>query len=366
MMRFSIEVIGVLSFVISWAALGQSDFYASSRDFVMAMSLEGSRNSGGARAASNATSRAELEVLMHSKVAAMVEGQGFRGVDNQYHTIMVDEEEFFGVMLVETPAMSDVLEVMDGMWYYPEVLWVNPNYIYLGDFMESVSNDPDSAKQGHLPQIFAEAAWGEWRGGDEPIIVAVTDDGFDLGHEDMQGTFYQNPQEISDNEIDDDDNGYVDDVWGWNFNENNGEVLPKGGYGAHGTHIAGIIAADTLNSLGIAGVASAGVQVLPLKWYGKQSWTSAMVYETYAYAVKQGARIISTSYSIDLMSDDPTYLEALDFVYRKGVLVFNSAGNNDELNPMRGALEKLLLVASVQTGDPPSGGGGCRPAQRFF
>ena len=338
---------GILYLVVQAAVLGNNSGYYSSNishsEFILAMSLEEARFLR--------YDKGELEGLLQEKVSAIMRKESLltgHHLRSQYRTISIDEESYFGVMLVEVPEMSDIQRIILSMWLHQGVLWAHPNYIYIGDFMEGLTNDPHSSRQGHLSQIFATEAWKTHRGSEE-VIVAVTDDGFDLKHEDTQRTYYRNPDEIPNNGKDDDENGYIDDVFGWNFVSGNNNVQAGGGNGDHGTHIAGTIAADSFNDLGIAGVAP-GVQIMPLKWYDSyRPWTSAIIYETYAYAAQQGARIISTSYNVDFLSKDPTYLKALDFVHNKGVLVFNSAGNSSKLNPNRSLLDKILLVASVQT-----------------
>ncbi|MCY4643327.1 MAG: S8 family serine peptidase [Bacteriovoracales bacterium] len=333
---------------LSFAAFAQMDYYPSNQNFLMAMTLD---DSWGVRSQQGQKrSHKDLSIRLKEKVAQIMEDQGFAGFRNQYETLLADEEDGFGVVLVEVPEMSDIEQTIDEMWSYEDVLWAYPNFIYFGDYRESLSQDPYLEYQKHLPQIFAPNAWKVGRG-EADIVVAVTDNGFDLHHEDMQGTYYRNPHEIPDNGRDDDGNGYIDDVYGWNFNAHNNDIFPSPGRGeGHGTHIAGIIAADTFNEVGVAGVAP-NVQVMPLKWTGENPWTSAIIFETYAYAAKQGARIISTSYNVDFHVDDPTYIQALHFANDKGILVFNSAGNSGTFNPPRSGLDQILLVGSVKAGE---------------
>lgn len=261
--------------------------------------------------------------------------------------IVVDPIYDYGIVTVQTPSFMPAEQAIQALYDSFYVYWVHPNFVYEGDFME-FTNDPMIDRQYHIEQISAYGAMEtSWFG--SSTVIAVTDDGFDLDHEDATTTYYQNPNEIPGNGIDDDNNGYVDDVLGWDFANKDNDASDGGGNGSHGTHIAGTIAADTNNGVGVAAVAP-GIKVMPLKFYGGGSWTSALIMETFAYAINNGASIINTSYNIDGMSQDPVYQEAVDYVYSKGGIMFNSAGNGSSKNPRRSSLEKVLLVASLDSG----------------
>lgn len=223
---------------------------------------------------------------------------------------------------------------------------IYPNYAYYGDYLESLPNDPSFAAQFHHVMIQTPNAWSI-NAGSEDVIVAVTDNEFVLNHDDLKSAYFVNTNETPDNGIDDDNNGYIDDVKGWDFAAKDNNVDEN--VSVHGTHVTGIIAATANNSIGVAGIAP-NVKILPLRFYDQSKpWTSAMVSETYYYAVKMGAKIISTSYNIDAMSTDKVYLDAVKYATAQGLLVFNSAGNNGQLNPPRQNVEELILVCSVQS-----------------
>jgi len=89
---------------------------------------------------------------------------------------------------------------------------------------------------------------------------------------------------------------------------------------------------------------------MPLRWYGSERpWTSALVAETYHYAVDNGAKIINTSYNIDGLADDQVYLDAVKYVTEKGAIIFNSAGNSGRKDPNRQKVEEVVLVCSVKS-----------------
>lgn len=219
---------------------------------------------------------------------------------------------------------------------------IGENYLYLGDPREGY-NDPLIPNQGHLAIIEAPLVWEHGIKGDKNVIVAVTDDGVDLIHPDLSQTIWENKKEIPGNGIDDDNNGYIDDISGWDFSDDDNNAHG----GSHGTHVAGIIAATAGNGQGVVGTA-AGVTIMPIRWYGgKNPWTTAMIVESYAYALNNGAKIINTSYNIDRLSNDKAYLEMVATLKKEGVLLFNSAGNNNQKNPARQNIGDITLVAST-------------------
>lgn len=129
------------------------------------------------------------------------------------------------------------------------------------------------------------------------VIVAVIDTGIDYSHEDLKDSIWVNEDEIPDNGIDDDGNGYIDDVYGWNF-YNNSNVVYTGKNDDHGTHCAGTIAASTDNGTGVASVTGGGsVKVMVLKVLGGSNGTGAnlSVIQAIRYAQANGASIVNLS-----------------------------------------------------------------------
>lgn len=225
------------------------------------------------------------------------------------------------------------------------IAWIQPNYEYIGNAMEVIPNDPQFADQFHHTIINTPMAWEIERGSSD-LIVAVTDNGFDLDHDDLKNVYWKNTNEIPNNGIDDDNNGYIDDVNAWNFDENNNN--PSYDDNSHGTHVAGIIAAEYDNATGVAGIAP-GVKIMPIKFYGKGRWTSEVVANSYAYAINNGAKIITTSYNIDGFVNDRLYLDSIKMIRDRGALLFNSAGNNSRMNPPRRVFEEVVLVCSTKS-----------------
>lgn len=189
------------------------------------------------------------------------------------------------------------------------------------------------------------------------IIVAVVDTGVEYNHEDLKNIMWKNPGEIAANGIDDDNNGYVDDIYGINTINRDSEGRATGnmmdGHG-HGTHVSGTIAAEQNNNVGIAGIASnvkiMGIRTVP----NNGDETDRNVVESFIYAAKHGAKLINCSFGKRENEDGMAVSDAIKFVGENyGVLVVAAAGN-DSLNldnsphyPAAFKNDHLLVVAST-------------------
>jgi thermitase len=203
----------------------------------------------------------------------------------------------------------------------PAVLWAEPNGVVSGAF---IPNDPyfsDRNKVYAPQQIKADLAWDVARGS-AGILVAVVDSGIDFSHPDLAGIFWSNSGEVAANNVDDDGNGLVDDVVGWDFvNKDNAPTDDQG----HGTHVSGIIAAGLNNGIGIAGIA-AGVKIMPVKVLnGANQGTWADVAAGIIYAADHGAAIINLS--LGGITPSQTIAEAVAYAQSRGALVVAAAGN---------------------------------------
>lgn len=193
-------------------------------------------------------------------------------------------------------------------------------------------NDTQLDEQWYLEQISAYDAWDQTTGS-STVVVAILDSGMDMNHPDLYGNLWTNPSEIADNGIDDDGNGYVDDVHGWDFIDNDNDPEPNlfQAYTTdavvHGTLVAGLIGAVGNNNSGIAGV-NWDVQIMPIRILdGLGSGTSDDAAAAVDYAVANGAKVINSSFSGFLI--DPQYRQAIREAYNAGVAVVAAVGNND-------------------------------------
>ena len=146
--------------------------------------------------------------------------------------------------------------------------------------------------------VDAPEAWQLTRGGSD-VVVAVVDTGVDVTHPDLARNIWVNRGEVPGNGVDDDGNGYVDDVQGWNFHDDSNVVFRSFEEDAHGTHLAGTIAAVADNGVGVAGVAP-GVTVMPVKFIGPDGiGTTSAAAAAIEYAYRNGADVINASWGGD-------------------------------------------------------------------
>ncbi|OEH77105.1 uba ts-n domain-containing protein [Cyclospora cayetanensis] len=159
-------------------------------------------------------------------------------------------------------------------------------------------NDPIFRKQWNLHDaspfgIHAEKAWRLWNGDQRPMVIAVIDSGCDLSHPDLKDKRWKNPGEICGDGIDNDNNGFIDDCYGWDFVNNNGEVRPDSS--GHGTGAAGVLGSVANNLVGMVGVCW-GCQIMCLKFIGRGQGSVSNQVQAIDYAVKMGAWISNNSY----------------------------------------------------------------------
>ena len=192
---------------------------------------------------------------------------------------------------------------------------------------------------------------------DSTTIVAVVDTGVDYNHEDLKNVMWHNEKEIPNNNIDDDNNGYVDDFYGIStlIRDSQGRATgnPMDTH-YHGSHVAGTIAAEQNNGKGIAGIASK-VKIMAIHTVPNNGdETDVNVVESYIYAAKMGAKLINCSFGKAVNEGGQIVSEAIDFIGKNyGVLVVAAAGNettNIDVTPKYPAAysnDNLLVIAAT-------------------
>lgn len=198
--------------------------------------------------------------------------------------------------------------------------------------------------------ISIDKAWDIYSDSGREVIVAIVDTGIDYNHEDLNGNIWTNDGETANNGIDDDDNGYVDDVYGWNFYNNSNKVY-IGSEDDHGTHGAGTIIASADNGTGIAGIVqSDNVKVMSVKALGGQegAGSTASVISAIQYAEANGASICNLS--LGTSEND----RALYQTIANSNMLFVVAAGNDSQNTDKQAsypasydLENLISVGNL-------------------
>ena len=196
--------------------------------------------------------------------------------------------------------------------------------------VQLVPNDPFFGSAGSWGQLFddlwgtkrigAPAAWDVTRGAG--ILVAVVDTGVDDAHPDLASNMWTNPNEVAGNGLDDDGNGFVDDVRGWDFADDDAD--PHDDF-FHGTHVAGTIAAVGNNGAGIVGVAFES-RIMAVRGLGTTgSGASSTLAEAILYAVDNGADVINASWGG--FGASQTIGDAIAVAHAAGVVFVTSAGN---------------------------------------
>jgi len=229
-------------------------------------------------------------------------------------------------------------------------------FIFLATPSLSLALEPNDRyydRQWYLEKINAPGAWERTTGSKE-IVVAVIDGGVQINHPDLKNNIWQNSKEIVDNGIDDDANGFIDDVNGWDFVGDNNNPSPdfteswtEGGL-SHGTIVSGIIAAQGNNKVGVAGI-SWESKVMPLKVLNDSGAGSMRdVIRAVDYAIQNGAHVINFSFVGENYSQG--LQEAIKRAHEAGVLVV-AAGGNENNNDVGYDIDEVPLYPVCHDGD---------------
>ncbi len=225
--------------------------------------------------------------------------------------------------------------------------------------LHRVPNDPALANQWHLgtsaAAIHARAGWDRDLGS-AAMPIAIMDTGVDTGHEDLASKIWTNTGEIAGNGIDDDGNGYVDDVHGWDFGDDDADPRPTPIFepmlgideGWHGTFVAGLAAAATDNATGIAGVAW-NCPVMPLKVSDAAGDLAlSAIASAFDYAIAEGAVAINLSLGTSDTSAAGVFQAMANDAWNADIVVAASAGNDGTDAPnWPASCDSVLAVAST-------------------
>jgi len=270
-------------------------------------------------------------------------------------------EELERIFIMNVPGPTDLETFARKLEQDPTIEYAEPQYIIpINKAPNDIYYNGSQYQQYQLSIVKADSAWGVSTG-DSSVIIAMIDTGVDWDHPDLAASIRTNTKEIPDNGIDDDGNGYIDDVRGWDFVTGITTMYPgEDGnipdnnpmdFDGHGTHTAGIAGATTNNGIGIASLAW-GAKIMPLRvgWhdidgngYGVTSWMSA----AFVYAANNGAAVANLS-----MGTSKGVLEGALYAYKNGVVICNAAGNTStDFVSMLGAQPWALAVAATNSDD---------------
>ena len=261
--------------------------------------------------------------------------------------------------LVEIDKNDDIDRTVEELRKDPDVEYAQPNYKL---DIAAVPADARFTEQWGLynngqevegyagrsgVDINALNAWNITRGS-STTVIGLLDTGLDINHQDLKNSIYVNPGEIANNGIDDDRNGYIDDVNGWDFVNNDKTLYDSSSLDLHGTQVAGVIAAGT-NSLGISGAAP-GVKILPLKFINGNWGYTCDAIDAIEYAMAKGVKIMNCSFG---GTDNNFALK--DTMVNSGILFICSGGNRGadvSIYPVYPAcfdIPNVLSVASLDS-----------------
>jgi len=214
----------------------------------------------------------------------------------------------------------DLTEIVNELRELSIVEYAELNYIYEASMLpnDNYFDQQWSLNQSNDHDIDAPAAW-DIETGSSSITIAIVDTGIDYNHPDLIKNNWINVGEVPSNGIDDDNNGYIDDVFGWNFKNQNNNPIDRDG---HGTHCAGIASAVANNGIGIAGVC----------WSTKLMSISCnfniwKLSKGITYATENNADIISMSWGGNNPSD--TLKDVIKYAFLKNVVLIAASGNKN-------------------------------------
>jgi subtilisin family serine protease/subtilisin-like proprotein convertase family protein len=259
------------------------------------------------------------------------------------------------------PQGKDVLDVAAALSGVPGVAYAEPNYLVSTAATQSFPNDPkftslwgmhNTGQSGGTADadIDAPEAWGIHKGTGQ-VVVAVIDTGLNYSHADLKANMWTNPFEIAGNGRDDDANGIIDDIYGADFVNNDGD--PKDDNG-HGTHVAGTIGAAGNNGTGVVGV-DQNVKIMGLKFLDSSgSGTTENAIKAVAYATQmrqRGVNVVLTSNSWGGGGYSQALYDAIAASGNEGMLFVAAAGNNGSSSASYPALYNLDNIISVAATD---------------
>lgn len=260
----------------------------------------------------------------------------------------VEESSLHNIYKLEFDSTKNILQIIDELKNDPNVIYAEPNYILsiveskalsselsqeemlnwlkenqkMNSTNAAAPNDPLYSQQSYINAVQADSVWKQTTG-DTTQVIAVLDTGVDWLHPDLKNKIWINKGEIPNNGIDDDGNGLVDDIRGWDWINNDNNPMDDN---SHGTHVAGIAAAESNNNIGIAGI-NWKAKIMPVKVLNNNGYGDvSRLAQGISYAANKKANVINMSLGYYWRSN--TVESALQNALVKGCLLVAAAGND--------------------------------------
>lgn len=248
--------------------------------------------------------------------------------------------------VVDVPAAVSILTQNPAVNYAEPDYWITP--------LDTIPDDPRLGEMWGVTSADLPSAWARHTGTGD-MVVAVIDMGADYNHPDLATNIWTNPDEIADNGIDDDANGYVDDLRGYDFYYHDNDPMDAG---THGTHVAGTVCAEGNNGIGVVG-ALWRCKIMVLQFMGPTGGFTSGALDALSYAVNKGVKVSNNSWGTNSFST-PLYT-AIQNAQAIGHVYVAAAGNNGRnidavpLYPAAFNLDNIVSVGSIQSDETPAG-----------
>ena len=281
------------------------------------------------------------------------------GDDTSSISLFSDKTEpIIYVLDLENPSRENVIDTIEKLKAMPNIEYAEPNYnVY--EFSEPNDTYYQNGKQAVLDLIGAKKLW-DFDIDCSDVAVGVMDSGIQTNHEDLIDNIWVNTGEIVGDGIDNDGNGYIDDIYGWNCGDSNGDVSYVD---EHGVHVAGIVSAATNNSKGVASVAR-NAKIASIKIFNSSGKsTLSYIIEGINFAKKNDINIINCSFggtgwgssSVNTIKSAMAAVPDMFFVIAAGNTTSASEANNDKVavypSQLTKDLDNVISVANTTSSD---------------